>query len=76
MKLTEAALSGAEVEALLELVNGPWELWTESRENHIADMVLRSLCARGMASIERVNSTVHKFTIRPAGRAALEQEGK
>lgn len=67
-------LIGAEIEALLELVNGPWELWTEGREGHIADMVLRSLCARGLASLERRNSTLHKFTITKAGRRALEQE--
>lgn len=67
-------MTGAETEALLELASEPWELWTESRENHIADMVLRSLCARGLASLERRNSTLHKFTITAAGRAALAEE--
>lgn len=64
-------LRGAEIEALLELVVAPWEVWTEGRESHIADMVLRALVAHDLATLERVNSTVHRFEISDAGRAAL-----
>ncbi len=66
MQVSERLL-GAETEALLELVNGPWEIWTEGRESRIADLVLRNLCARGMASIERVNATLHRFKITDRG---------
>lgn len=69
----DASLNGAEIEALLELVRtSKWVVWTEGRESHIADMVLRALCARQLASIERVNATTHAFRITSAGRAALE----
>ena len=64
-------LTGTETEALLELASSKWPVWTESREGHIADMVLRGLCVAGLAHIERVNATCHEFTITPAGRLAL-----
>lgn len=74
MRLTETPPSGAEIEALLLIANAPWDVSTESKEGRIADMVLRTLCARGMARLERPTSTCHRFVITEVGRAVLTQE--